>query len=120
MSGEVVPVHEQFIYDNVMPVISKLTDTNRELRIQVDQMDKKITMLEGLLAGEIPKKAQRAVTLKEALKDEGKITRRQAQTILGNVHHKIALDAMKEAAEQFNHLVCVKNSTGVWVLAVNQ
>jgi len=116
MSSEI----PEFVIESVMGPMTKLVDAKQEHELRIKQLEQKINMLESMLAGEVPKKIERAAILKEALKDEGKITRRQAQNILGNVHHKLALDAMKEAAEQFEHLICTKNNSGVWVLAVRR
>lgn len=85
---------------------------------RITKLENEVEQIKSILSEDISKKAMRASALNDALGSNGKISRAQAQYILGNVHHKVALDAMKEAVKIYSHLVLTKNKSGSWILAV--
>lgn len=83
---------------------------------KISDLELELENLKKILSGDVNETTKRAITLRDAVETSGMITRRQAQSILGNCHHNIATRAMEQAAEMFN-LIFVKNGQGRWVLA---
>lgn len=83
---------------------------------KIQTIEDDLANLKMMFSGDVSETTKRAITLRDAVETSGMITRRQAQSILGNCHHNIATRAMEQAAEMFQ-LIFIKNGQGRWVLA---